>query len=193
MNYFFNDKITDEMDSENEFLNTLERALERVSPVKYALPICDVKVYPDEKTGEDKVVVVSFFDGTQERAVCDEQDTFSLEQGITICLMKYILSAITGGNGTREYGKAIRSAIKLYHNNRKAEADAIAEEVQRVEREARKAAKRKERIDRKRRAEDERQIANYMEAIRRINAEADDKHKKAKAEKKSKKKESDKD
>lgn len=193
MSNFFNNKTIDELTFEKEFLNTLERALERVSPVEYALPIRDIKVYPDEKTGRDKVVVVSFFDGTQERAVCDEQDTFSLEQGITICLMKYILSDITGGNGTREYGKAIRSAIKLYHNNRKAEADAIAEETQRVEREARKAAKRKARIDRKRRAEDERQIANYMEAIRRINAEADDKSKKAKAEKKSKKKESNKD
>lgn len=189
MNIFLNNKTIDEMDFGKEFLNTIERALAGVSPVEYMFPIRDIKVYPDGKTGKDKVVVVSFFDGTQEKAICDEQDTFSLEQGITICLMKYILSALTSGDGTKEYNKAIRSAVKLYNKNRKAEAAANAEKMERIERETRRANKRKERAERKRNAENERQIANYMEAIRRLNAEQTTKSKKAKAENKSKKKE----
>lgn len=197
MNIFLNNKTIDETDFGKGFLNTLERALAGVSPVEYMFPIRDIKVYPDEKTGKDKVVVVSFFDGTQEKAICDEQDTFSLEQGITICLMKYILSALTSGDGTKEYNKAIRSAVKLYNKNRKAEAAANAEKMERIERETRRANKRKERAERKRNAENERQIANYMEAIRRINAEEAEnaalakEEKRAKAEKKSKNKRSD--
>ena len=42
----------------------------------------------DVKVIKEKVVIVSFSDGTQEKSVCAEGDVFSVENGVTICLMK---------------------------------------------------------------------------------------------------------
>ena len=36
----------------------------------------------------NKVAKVVFYDGTIEKVVCDEDDTFSLEMAITICMAK---------------------------------------------------------------------------------------------------------
>lgn len=177
------------MSLENEFIDTLERALKQCSPVEYAIPIKDIKVYPDSETGKDKIVIVSFFDGTQEKAVCDNEDTFSLEQGITICLMKYFLSALTGEDGTKEYNKTIRKAVKLYNRRLRERTETLELQLIERERKAKKLRKHKARAERKRKEEDERQIKNYTEAIRRIEAEQTEKPKKPKAEKKLKKQE----
>lgn len=65
--------------------------------------VTDVKViYPN------KVVEVTFGDGTKEKAVCHDEDTFSLEQAISICICKKLIG------GTKNYNKAIKGGLKLY-------------------------------------------------------------------------------
>lgn len=63
----------------------------------------------DVQTINNKVVIVVFADGTKEKAVLDSADTFSLEQGISICITKKLLSMKTGGNGSSTYNKLKRS------------------------------------------------------------------------------------
>ncbi len=53
------------------------------------------------KNVNDKVVIVQFADNTEEKAVLADGDTFSLEQGISICLTKKMLSELTGGNSEK--------------------------------------------------------------------------------------------
>lgn len=61
--------------------------------------IVDYKVY------NNKVVVVKFDDGTDEKATCCENDVFDLERGVEVCIMKHIM-------GTKEYNKVIKDAMK---------------------------------------------------------------------------------
>lgn len=65
--------------------------------------ITDVKVICP-----NKVVEVTFEDGIKEKAVCHDEDTFSLEQAISICICKKLIG------GTKIYNKAIRDALKSY-------------------------------------------------------------------------------
>ena len=58
----------------------------------------------------NKVVEVTFEDDTKEKAVCNENDTFSLEQAIAICIGKKIM----GGSGA--YNNAVRRGVKVYEN-----------------------------------------------------------------------------
>lgn len=96
--------------------------------------IADVKVY------NDRAVVVTFADGTSTKAVCDKDDTFCLETGITVCLMKKML----GGQeeGTRLYSKIIRGALRVYRESEKREAE------EQAEKEAEKQRKRKAELKR---------------------------------------------
>ena len=90
---------------------------------KYIMPdIIDVSVMGD------KVVSVTFADGTREKAVLAADDKFSFEQGVSICITKKMLSMQTNGNGSSAYNKLINHCLKLYENNRKAEEKAKADE-----------------------------------------------------------------
>ena len=64
----------------------------------------------------DKVTIVTFTDGTQEKAICREGDTFSIETGVTICLMKRILRLMFEKfgekSGTNLYNNMLRKALK---------------------------------------------------------------------------------
>lgn len=86
------------------------------------------------ETYNDRVVKVTFTDGSFTKAVCGEQDTFDLDTGITVCLMKKML----GENGTRKYNDALRDIHKLMENqeNDKIEAQLKKEEARKKTRKA---------------------------------------------------------
>lgn len=93
----------------------------------YATPI--MAAITDVKVVKDKVTIVSFADGTQEKAVCAEGDTFSLENGITICLMKKMLAdSCIEGTGTSIYNNLIRYAMKKVGAAKKKEEEAKKQE-----------------------------------------------------------------
>lgn len=80
-----------------------------------------VDVQTIEKDGEVKVVTVYFADGTNEKAVLSDEDTYSLEQGISICITKKLLSDKTAGYGSAVYNKIIKRAMKVMDENKKRE------------------------------------------------------------------------
>lgn len=82
----------------------------------------------------NKVVEVTFADGTKEKAVCREPDVFSLETAIAICISKKIM----GGSST--YNNAVKRGVKVYEDKLKEAEKAKAEE----DRIAKKRAKRLE-------------------------------------------------
>lgn len=89
---------------ENNYIYTddmLERILPRMPKTDktYNFKIVDYRVY------NDKVVVVKFNDGTEERAVCCELDKFDLETGVGVCVLKHIF-------GEDKYKEIIRTSMK---------------------------------------------------------------------------------
>jgi len=60
----------------------------------------------------DRVIRVLFVDGSVEKAILNGNDTYCYEYGVTICLMKRILSKMTGGYGNALYNKLVAHAIK---------------------------------------------------------------------------------
>ncbi len=67
----------------------------------------------------DRVVKVTFSDGTFTKSVCSENDRFDLDTGITICLMKRML----GNDGNKMYNNAIRRIHKIMEDNLKAKEE----------------------------------------------------------------------
>lgn len=75
--------------------------------------------------GEKQVVKITFADNTVEKAVLDKNDTFSLEQAVSICIAKKMFSMIVGnGKGSSVYNKIVDRCLKFYKANQKAKADA---------------------------------------------------------------------
>jgi hypothetical protein len=124
----------------------------------------------DVQVIKDRVVIVSFADDSQEKAVLDSADTFSLEQGISICITKKMLSMGTNGNGSSAYNKLINHCLKVYENSRKAEEKAKAEEQAVKEKEKKAAdkarAKRIKKANKNREREIEIQKEAYLRAMR---------------------------
>ena len=88
----------------------------------------------DVKTINDKVVIVTFIDGTQTKAVCDKDDVFNLEVGIGICITKRLMSN-DEQTGNAMFNKTIRSALKVMKRNEQIEKirKEIIEEEKRIE------------------------------------------------------------
>jgi len=84
--------------------------------------ISDVKMF------KNQTVVVFFADGTKEHAILHPGDTFSLEQGISICLTKRLLDSFSPieGKGSAMYNKLIDYALDIYKRNIEAKAEAKA-------------------------------------------------------------------
>lgn len=118
-----------------------------------------------------KVVEVAFDDGTSTKAVCDDTDTFSLQEAINVCYLKKML----GGSGA--YNKMIRSAVKIYENKLKAKEYEAAELARKERKRAKKAEKcrlRQERIDAQKREEAiQIQTEAYLRAIKALQEEID--------------------
>lgn len=103
-------------------------------------------------TVNDKVTIVTFTDGTQEKATCHEGDTFSIETGVTICIMKRMLRLIFEkfGNksGTNLYNNMLREALK------KKDAFKIEKEKAKEKEKRKRAAKQRVRELEKKQARD---------------------------------------
>lgn len=121
--------------------------------LKFNAIITDVKIL-----SPDKVVQVIFADGTSEKAVCSENDTFNLEIGITICIAKKFLG------GTKEYNKTIRNVLKTMERNEKDRKD-------RDERSKRIALKRQKEAEKRRERKIKIQEEAYYRAMKRIESE----------------------
>lgn len=80
------------------------------------------------ETYNNRVVKVTFIDGTFTKAVCSENDNFDLDVGITICAMKRLLGT-NSENATREYNRFINHVHSVMEKNSLAE---VAEEAQKA-------------------------------------------------------------
>lgn len=112
--------------------------------------IADIDVY-------GQTVVVTFADKTKTSAALDNEDIFSLEQGISICITKKLL----GENGSSLYNKLIKRALKIKQQKAVAAEKAEKEKEETKRRQEAALAKRNKRKLKKRNE----QIAVYKEAI----------------------------
>lgn len=107
--------------------------------------IAKIEVY------NERVVKMTFADGTFTKAVCAENDIFDVDVGITICVMKKML----GKNGNKLYNNMIRDAHKLMteQENEKIKAQMLKEEARKkqkaeeMKRKAKKLKAKEEQID----------------------------------------------
>lgn len=100
----------------------------------------------------NKVVEVTFADGTKEKSVCREPDVFSMESAISICISKKIMG------GSSAYNNAVKRGMKVYENKQKKEA-AVKAEQERIEK------KRAKRLAYKKRKENQRKVREREEQI----------------------------
>lgn len=134
------------------------RTMQNTEICKYGLPeIIDVEVI------NNCVTVVTFSDGTKEKAVLDKADTFNLEQGISICITKKLLAQITGFGGTKVYNGLIKRAIKKYN----AHLDSIEAQKQIDEQKKKKYEKIAAKKAKRKAAQREARINEQAEAYRR--------------------------
>lgn len=152
--------------SSDSFFEDLRRArlLRNIEICKRGLPeIIDVEVI------NNCVTVVTFSDGTKEKAVLDKADTFNLEQGISICITKKLLAQITGCGGTKVYNGLIKRAIKKH----KAKLKSIEAQKQIEEQKKKKyekiAAKKAKRKAAQREARINEQAEAYRRALQSLN------------------------
>lgn len=134
--------------------------------------IKDVQTIEDEDYNV-KVVTVLFADNTSEKAVLHKEDVYSLEQGISICIAKKLLSMETDGHGSSVYNKIIRHAVKVMNENRKEEQE-IAHTTETIRRKIAKAAQKKAKQKAKREAAKREeaiaiQAEAYLRAMREYN------------------------
>lgn len=104
------------------------------TPTVYRIPkACVVPEIIDVKAINDKVVIVTFIDGTQTKAVCDKDDTFNLEVGIGICITKRLMSK-DEQTGNSMFNKTIKNALKVMKRNEQLEKTRkeIEEEEKRI-------------------------------------------------------------
>jgi hypothetical protein len=119
-------------------------------------------------------VEIKFADNTKQKAICSPNDTFNLEQGISICLFKKILedglitsNPLCKGRGTSIYNKLVNHAIKVMERRIKAEEKAKKKEAEKKEKEQRFIEKKRRADERRAKRESEQRINEMAEAIRR--------------------------
>ena len=128
----------------------------------------DIKIVDVNPIVPNKVVEVTFADGTKEKSVCREPDTFSLESAISICISKKVMG------GSSAYNNAVKRGMKVYEDKQKREATEKAEQeriekkrAKRLAYKERRAVKRAEEEKQRKAKEREEQIAIQMEAYLR--------------------------
>lgn len=116
----------------------------------------------------DKVVEVTFADGTKEKSVCREPNVFSMESAISICISKKIMG------GSSAYNNAVKRGVKVYEDKQKKETAEKAEQeriakkrAKRLAYKERRAAKRAEEEKQRKEKEREEQIVIQTEAYLR--------------------------
>ena len=107
---------------------------------------------------ENKVVEVTFADGTKEKAVCQEPDVFSLETAIAICLSKKIMG------GSSAYNNAVKHGVKVYEDKIKEVEKAKAEQERIAKKRAKRLAYKERKIAKRKAQECEEKIEIQKEA-----------------------------
>ena len=130
----------------------------------------------DVKVIDNIVLIVTFADGTEEKAVTHKNDTFNIEQGISVCIAKKLLSKYSFGNTAAVYNKVIKHCVKVNKKNRDAEAKEkvkAAEEKARAKRHYDKiVAKKKRKAEAKRRQNIEDMKQAFVAAAEEIDRRA---------------------
>lgn len=119
------------------------------------------------ETYNNRVVKVTFIDGTFTKAVCSENDNFDLDVGITICAMKRLLGT-NSDNATREYNRFINHAHDVMDKNEKEKIAAKAEEFKRKEKQRKAELKKAARKLKEREAQIEIQAQAIIRAHQEI-------------------------
>ena len=131
-----------------------------------------ISAIEDVQVLNDRVVMVKFVDGTTEKAVLDDSDTFSIEQGISICISKKILSVLTKGNGGSVYNKLVEYGLKAYEEVKKRKYESAKENAEKnakAKRNAERAKRKRSRKAAKKREYDiEIQKEAYLRAMREL-------------------------
>ena len=115
-------------------------------------------------TVHNKTVIVTFTDNTKTVAVLDKEDTFSLEQGISICITKKLL----GENGSSIYNKLIKRALKVKKQNEKAAEKAKKAKEEEKKRKELALARHKKKMAKKREEKIEIQKEAYIRAMKSL-------------------------
>lgn len=115
----------------------------------------------DVKSINEKVVIIEFADGTTEKSILADGDTFSLEHGIEICLMKKLLSDLTHGNGNSVYHKLVDYAMNRYNRLSKWEQEEA--EREKAEKEAKRTLE--EKREKKKEKRKQKEIAEYTDIL----------------------------
>lgn len=137
----------------------------RIQPLYVSSTNMNPKIVDVNMIVPDKVVEITFLDGTKVKSVCKEPDVFSLEQAISICIAKKIM----GGSG--KYNKAVKFGIKVYEDKLKREASENAER-ERIEKRREKRKANKERRIRKLKEEEAARLSKEKEDMIEIQKEA---------------------
>lgn len=143
---------------------------QKIKPFKRAIPDMNVQV-PEIKaidTYNDRVVKVTFVDGTFTKCVCENPDEFDEYIGIALCLFKRQL----GKDGHKVFNRLMHYAMKRdeeywAERGEQERADALKKEKRRkaeLKRAAKAAKARQEKIDI--------QSAAVLDALRKYHAEA---------------------
>jgi len=156
------------------------------------IKIIDVDVEYEKKTFVDKTqrdkngnymvtkkevpvaTIVTFENGNTQIAVCDENDEFNLETGISICVTRELMERLYGISNkyASPYNKVIRQGMKAYKNRckiKKINEKRIAEQKAIEKNKKIKEQKRREKRAAKKK---EREIEILTEAMRRANADS---------------------
>lgn len=117
----------------------------------------------DYKVINDKVVIVTFKDGSTEKSVCHGDDVFDLERAIELCICKKKF------DGNKNYYAAIRKALKQVRDiDTKKKKD--AEEKERIaNRKAKYAERKAKRMAKKRKAQIDLQTESFVAAMMKYN------------------------
>lgn len=157
------DEIYEKLMQKIECNKTEKEMKNETNKPKSGIPFYILPEVTDVQIINNKVVILTFADGTTTKSVTDEADEFVLETGISICLMKRILMHFKGGNGSGAYNRLIEDVEKVYL--RKIEAERKAAEEKEIRKRRAEKAKRKRII--KARREQEQRINEQAEAYRR--------------------------
>ena len=118
------------------------------------------------ETYNNRVVKVTFIDGTYTKAVCSENDNFDLDMGITICAMKRLLGT-NSENATKHYNQFINHVHSVMEKNTLKE---LAEEAQKAKEKSKKRKAELKRAAKKLKVREE-QIDIQKQAILRAQKE----------------------
>ena len=156
------------------------------------IKIIDVDVDYEKKTFVDKTqrdkngnymvtkkevpvaTIVTFENGNTQIAVCDENDEFNLETGISICVTRELMERLYGMSikYASPYNKIIRQGMKAYKNRCKIKKNNEKRIAEQKAIEKNKKIKEQKRREKRAAKKKEREIEILTEAMKRANADS---------------------